>query len=132
MHIGFSHLRLSFDCMPMHPEVREFAEKLAEKTGYRIVNEAPESRVVLVKQVGEAYSDSASNMNVRNWSFGANLKYSTIYLMLKHQAVTSHGKRRKRTVIPQKRRQIPSVPPKRLSGRQHVPIQRLRHNNRQS
>ena len=51
MHIGFSHLRLSFDCMPMHPEVRAFAEKLAEKTGYKILNEAPESRVVLLSRL---------------------------------------------------------------------------------
>jgi len=51
MHIGFSNLRLSFDCMPMHHEVRAFAEKLAEKTGYKILNEAPESRVVLLSRL---------------------------------------------------------------------------------
>jgi tRNA wybutosine-synthesizing protein 1 len=51
MHIGFSHLRLSFDRMPMHAEVRTFAEKLAEKTGYKIINEAPESRVVLLSRL---------------------------------------------------------------------------------
>ncbi len=51
MHIGFSHLRLSFDRMPRHTEVRGFAEQLAEKTGYKIVNEAPESRVVLLSRL---------------------------------------------------------------------------------
>ena len=51
MHIGFSHLRLSFDRMPMHNEVRDFAEELAEKTGYKIVDEAPESRVVLLSRL---------------------------------------------------------------------------------
>jgi tRNA wybutosine-synthesizing protein 1 len=51
MHIGFSNLRLGFDRMPMHAEVREFAVKLAEQTGYRILNEAPESRVVLLSRL---------------------------------------------------------------------------------
>ncbi len=51
MHIGFSHLRLSFDCMPMHHEIKKFAEELAEKTGYKILNEAPESRVVLLSRI---------------------------------------------------------------------------------
>jgi tRNA wybutosine-synthesizing protein 1 len=51
MHIGFSNLRLSFDNMPMHGEVRNFANQLAEITGYRVINEAPESRVVLLSKL---------------------------------------------------------------------------------
>jgi tRNA wybutosine-synthesizing protein 1 len=51
MHIGFSNLRLGFDCMPMHGEVREFAAQLAEQTGYKIIDEAPESRVVLLSRL---------------------------------------------------------------------------------
>jgi tRNA wybutosine-synthesizing protein 1 len=51
MHIGFSNLRLSFDCMPMHKEIKVFAEELAEKTGYKIIDEAPESRVVLLSRL---------------------------------------------------------------------------------
>ncbi|MCW3983611.1 MAG: 4-demethylwyosine synthase TYW1 [Candidatus Bathyarchaeota archaeon] len=51
MHIGFSGLRLGFDQMPMHGEVREFAEKLAEASGYRVIDEAPESRVVLLSRL---------------------------------------------------------------------------------
>jgi wyosine [tRNA(Phe)-imidazoG37] synthetase (radical SAM superfamily) len=51
MHIGFSNLRLSFDHMPMHGEVKKFANQLAKKTGYKIINEAPESRVVLLSQL---------------------------------------------------------------------------------
>ena len=54
MHIGFSHLRLGFDNMPTHPEVRCFAKALAEKTGYKILNEAPESRVVLLSRLEKA------------------------------------------------------------------------------
>jgi len=51
MHIGFSGLRLGFENMPSHGQVKEFAEKLAEKTGYRILDEAPESRVVLLSRL---------------------------------------------------------------------------------
>ena len=53
MHIGFSNLRLGFDCMPMHGEVRKFADQLAEATGYKVLNEAPESRVVLLSRLNK-------------------------------------------------------------------------------
>jgi tRNA wybutosine-synthesizing protein 1 len=51
MHIGFSNLRLGFERMPMHGEVKDFAQQLAEKTGYMIIDEAPESRVVLLSRL---------------------------------------------------------------------------------
>ena len=51
MHIGFSNLRLGFDHMPMHQEVKDFAIKLAAESGYRLINEAPESRVVLLSRL---------------------------------------------------------------------------------
>ncbi len=51
MHIGFSNLRLSFEHMPTHNEVKNFAVQLAEKTGYNILDEAPESRVVLLSRL---------------------------------------------------------------------------------
>ena len=51
MHIGFSNLRLSFDHMPMHVEVKKFANQLAKRTGYKIINEAPESRVILLSRL---------------------------------------------------------------------------------
>jgi tRNA wybutosine-synthesizing protein 1 len=51
MHIGFSNLRLGFERMPTHGEVVDFAKQLAEKTGYMIINEAPESRVVLLSKL---------------------------------------------------------------------------------
>jgi tRNA wybutosine-synthesizing protein 1 len=54
MHIGFSNLRLGFERMPMHSEVKDFAKKLSEKTGYMIINEAPESRVVLLSKLKKA------------------------------------------------------------------------------
>ncbi len=50
MHIGFSTLRLGYDAMPQHKDVQAFAASLAEQTGYRIIDEAPESRVVLLSK----------------------------------------------------------------------------------
>jgi tRNA wybutosine-synthesizing protein 1 len=48
MHIGFSSLRLSYENMPSHKEVYDFAECLAKLTSYRIIDESIESRVVLL------------------------------------------------------------------------------------
>jgi len=50
MHVGFSRLRLGFENMPCHRDIREFAERLADETGYRIVDESEESRVVLLSK----------------------------------------------------------------------------------
>src|SRR3989337_3330278 len=50
MHVGFSNLRLSFDCMPSHKEVGDFASRLAEETGYRILDDSADSRVVLLSK----------------------------------------------------------------------------------
>ena len=60
MHIGFSNLRLGFDRMPMHGEVKDFAAQLAERTGYKIINEAPESRVVLLSRLKKAIQVSTN------------------------------------------------------------------------
>ncbi|HLN88455.1 MAG TPA: 4-demethylwyosine synthase TYW1 [Candidatus Binatia bacterium] len=51
MHIGFSNLRLGFDRMPTHKDVKDFATKLAEETGYKLIDEAPDSRVVLLSRL---------------------------------------------------------------------------------
>jgi len=51
MHVGFSRLRLGFENMPSHREIRNFADKLAEETGYKVLDEAPESRVVLLSRL---------------------------------------------------------------------------------
>jgi tRNA wybutosine-synthesizing protein 1 len=50
MHIGFSTLRLGFDNMPQHFEVKIFAEELAKKTGYVIIDDSPDSRVFLLSK----------------------------------------------------------------------------------
>jgi tRNA wybutosine-synthesizing protein 1 len=50
MHVGFSVLRLDYERMPKHKEVYDFAMRLAEKTGYAIIDESVESRVVLLSK----------------------------------------------------------------------------------
>ena len=54
MHVGFSRMRLGFENMPTHEEIKDFAIKLAEKTGYNVLNQAPESRVVLLSRLKKA------------------------------------------------------------------------------
>ena len=50
MHIGGSIRRLRFDNMPNMDEIRAFAEKLSELTGYKVKGESAPSRVVLLKK----------------------------------------------------------------------------------
>jgi len=51
MHVGFSRLRLGFENMPTHLEIREFATQLAKEMGYNILDESPQSRVVLLSRL---------------------------------------------------------------------------------
>ncbi len=51
MHVGFSNLRLGFERMPSLAGVKEFAQGLAKETGYGIIDEAPQSRVVLLSKL---------------------------------------------------------------------------------
>ena len=60
MHVGFSSLRLGFDKMPSHKEVYEFARRLSDKTGYKILDESPDSRVVLLSKREKAIRFSSS------------------------------------------------------------------------
>jgi len=48
MFVGSSRQRLSLENMPYHEEVKEFSEKIAEHSSYKIIDEKPESRVVLM------------------------------------------------------------------------------------
>ncbi len=47
-NVGYSTRRLAHSDMPSHEEIAAFAGKIAEAAGYRITNEFPESRVVLL------------------------------------------------------------------------------------
>ncbi len=54
MHVGFSTMRLGYEHMPSHDEVKAFATSLAEKTGYKVLDESADSRVVLLSQRPQA------------------------------------------------------------------------------
>ena len=60
MHVGFSNLRLTFERMPSHREIRAFASELSDKTGYKIIDESPDSRVVLLSRIEKAKRFDAS------------------------------------------------------------------------
>jgi len=51
MHVGFSRLRLGYECMPNHREIQEFATQIAKETGYNVIDESQESRVVLLSKL---------------------------------------------------------------------------------
>jgi tRNA wybutosine-synthesizing protein 1 len=51
MHVGFSRLRMGYNNMPMHREIKDFAFQLSEETGYNLLDEAKESRVVLLSHL---------------------------------------------------------------------------------
>ncbi|MDD5163726.1 MAG: 4-demethylwyosine synthase TYW1 [Candidatus ainarchaeum sp.] len=48
MHVGLSRQRLKIENMPLHSEVRAFAEKINNHLNYTIAGESKESRVVLL------------------------------------------------------------------------------------
>jgi tRNA wybutosine-synthesizing protein 1 len=48
MHVGYSKQRLEYEHMPLHDEIKAFAQQIAKHTGYKIVDEQPISRVVLL------------------------------------------------------------------------------------
>jgi len=54
MHVGFSRFRLGYENMPSHAEIRSFAEALAKETSYNILDEAPDSHVVLLSRLEKA------------------------------------------------------------------------------
>jgi tRNA wybutosine-synthesizing protein 1 len=51
MSIGFFLKRIPKEYMPTHGEVKSFAQRLSELTGYNIIDEAPPSRVVLLSKL---------------------------------------------------------------------------------
>jgi tRNA wybutosine-synthesizing protein 1 len=48
MNVGSSRERLSYDNMPLHEEIRAFANQICKYCGYKIIDEQKESRVVLM------------------------------------------------------------------------------------
>ncbi len=50
MFVGYSRQRLKMENMPLHEEVKEFAEKINESLGYNFAGESKPSRVVLLSR----------------------------------------------------------------------------------
>ena len=50
MHVGFSRLRLGYEGTPSCEEIFAFAAKLADATGYNIIDDSRDSRVVLLSR----------------------------------------------------------------------------------
>ncbi len=54
MFVGMSRLRLSFDNMPTYMEVKEFGNELSDLTGYKMIDESINSRVMLLSRLEKA------------------------------------------------------------------------------
>ena len=48
MSVGAARERLSYERMPLHDEIKEFAEKISSESGYKVRDEKRDSRVVLL------------------------------------------------------------------------------------
>ncbi len=48
MPVGYAQYRIAYEDMARHHEIKDFAEKIAENTDYKIVDEKENSRVVLL------------------------------------------------------------------------------------
>ncbi len=51
--VGYSRMRMTIDNMPSQDEVRDFARRMEDATGYVIAKEKPESRVVVLTKDGK-------------------------------------------------------------------------------
>ena len=54
MHVGFSRLRMDGSNMPSHMEIKEFGSQLSSELGYSMLDESPDSRVVLLSHLEKA------------------------------------------------------------------------------
>jgi tRNA wybutosine-synthesizing protein 1 len=53
MWLGYSRKRLKQENMPFHKDVQEFADLIARETGFEILDEKPDSRIVLLGNQNE-------------------------------------------------------------------------------
>ncbi len=53
MHVGFSRLRLSYANTPSYKEIKDFAVSLSKQTGFNILDESEESRVLLLSKLAK-------------------------------------------------------------------------------
>lgn len=50
MSVGFARKRLAYNTMPLHAEIKDFAKAIAKESGYKIIDEKSDSRVVLLSK----------------------------------------------------------------------------------
>ncbi len=65
MFVGESRLRLKVENMPSHAAIREFAQRLAGRTGYRVAAERDDSRVALLTQDGQLHPIDRAQLGPR-------------------------------------------------------------------
>ena len=51
IYVGYSRRRLSYEASPSHSEIRKFGEEIAEYSGYNVLDEARESKIVLLSRL---------------------------------------------------------------------------------
>jgi len=64
MHVGYSILRLSEQAMPLHTEIRAFAQELSKATDYIVTDEFSPSRVVLLSKDQRTLKNRLINKDV--------------------------------------------------------------------
>src|SRR3989344_1087274 len=55
MAVGGSRRVMKYEDMPLHSEIQDFAAKIESNSGYRIINEKADSRVVLLSREGKDF-----------------------------------------------------------------------------
>ncbi len=55
MAVGGSRRVMKYEDMPLHSEIQEFAAEFERRSSYRIINERPDSRVVLLSREGKNF-----------------------------------------------------------------------------
>jgi tRNA wybutosine-synthesizing protein 1 len=54
MSVGYARQRFGYDEMAWHSEIQEFAEALAQESGYTVIDEQPLSSIVLLSRLAKA------------------------------------------------------------------------------
>ncbi|MCX6815523.1 MAG: 4-demethylwyosine synthase TYW1, partial [Candidatus Aenigmarchaeota archaeon] len=55
MAVGGSRRVMKYEDMPLHDEIKEFAEQIEKHSSYRIINDKKDSRVVLLSREGKKF-----------------------------------------------------------------------------
>jgi len=53
-YVGYSRIRLTYEDMPTYDEIKKFAKQLSDETGYKVIDESADSRVLLLSRLEKA------------------------------------------------------------------------------